>query len=206
DELDDISTRDIAMARYKRNHDYLSEIFTPYTSSSIIPPPFNLSKSEEELKQSIKETEDEMARSKEQHTEKLNSIRQRIDGFWKNMNEVKDISDLEGVSRSQKIMEESTNLKIEHNAELVHHVQIPGLEAEDPIPDHSSNLIRNVNSMPGVDSQINSEPQLESEFEAQLMASTQHVEDSNKEVEFSWQTQGKLATYSCVIWKVVHMI
>jgi hypothetical protein len=30
--LDDISARDIAMARYKRNHDYLSEIFTPYNA------------------------------------------------------------------------------------------------------------------------------------------------------------------------------
>lgn len=42
-----------------------------------------------------KETEDEMTRSKEQHTQKLNDIRQRIDGFWKHMNTVKDISDLE---------------------------------------------------------------------------------------------------------------
>ena len=35
DELDDISARDIAMARYKRNHDYLSEIFTPYSAGNI---------------------------------------------------------------------------------------------------------------------------------------------------------------------------
>ena len=88
-------------------------------------------------------------------------------------------------------MEESSNLRIEHNSELVHHVQIPGLEAEDPIPDHTTNLIRDVSSMPGGESQIGSETQLESEFEAQLMASSQHVEDSNKEAEFSWQTQGK---------------
>jgi len=83
-------------------------------------------------------------------------------------------------------MEESSNLRIEHNSELVHHVQIPGLEA-----DHTTNLIRDVSSMPGGESQIGSETQLESEFEAQLMASSQHVEDSNKEAEFSWQTQGK---------------
>lgn len=88
-------------------------------------------------------------------------------------------------------MEESSNFKIEHNSELVHHVQIPGLEAEDPIPDHTTNLIQDVSSMPGGESQIGSETQLESEFEAQLMASSQHVEDSNKEAEFSWQTQGK---------------
>ncbi|RUS23042.1 hypothetical protein BC937DRAFT_92997 [Endogone sp. FLAS-F59071] len=30
DELDEISARDIAMARYKRNHDYLAEVFSPY--------------------------------------------------------------------------------------------------------------------------------------------------------------------------------
>jgi hypothetical protein len=36
DELDDISARDIAMARYKRNHDYLSEIFTPYNAGMNI--------------------------------------------------------------------------------------------------------------------------------------------------------------------------
>ena len=35
DELDDISARDIAMARYKRNHDYLSEIFTPYNAGRL---------------------------------------------------------------------------------------------------------------------------------------------------------------------------
>jgi hypothetical protein len=92
-------------------------------------------------------------------------------------------------------MEESSSLKIEHNSELVHHVQIPGLEAEDPIPDRTTNLIRDVSSMPGGDPQISSEPQLESEFEAQLMASSQHVEDSNKEAEFSWQSQGKHVTY-----------
>jgi hypothetical protein len=87
-------------------------------------------------------------------------------------------------------MEDSLNLKIEHNSELIHQVQIPGLEAEDPIPDHTSNLIRDGNALPGNDSQIGGGPQLESEFEAQLMASNQHVDDGNKETEFSWQTQG----------------
>jgi hypothetical protein len=36
DELDDISARDIAMARYKRNHDYFSEIFTPYNAGNVL--------------------------------------------------------------------------------------------------------------------------------------------------------------------------
>lgn len=73
DELDDISARDIAMARYKRNHDYLSEIFTPYNAcnykhtlfyykhvlltlvfvASILSPPLDISQSKQELEQQI---------------------------------------------------------------------------------------------------------------------------------------------------------
>lgn len=96
-------------------------------------------------------------------------------------------------------MEDSLNLKIEHSSELIHQVQIPGLEAEDPIPDHTSNLIRDGNTLPGNDSQIGGGPQLESEFEAQLMASNQHVDDGNKETEFSWQTQGMHTLYGLMM-------
>ena len=80
DELDDISARDIAMARYKRNHDYLSEIFTPYSAgnipykyvnicisirllalkhslgffvASIVPPPLEIPQSKEDITKSI---------------------------------------------------------------------------------------------------------------------------------------------------------
>ncbi|RCH79878.1 hypothetical protein CU098_007856, partial [Rhizopus stolonifer] len=53
DELDDISARDIAIARYKRNHDYLSEIFTPYKAEYIIPPPLEIQQSKEELEKLI---------------------------------------------------------------------------------------------------------------------------------------------------------
>ncbi|GAB5590468.1 hypothetical protein Unana1_05368 [Umbelopsis nana] len=188
DELDDISTRDIAMARYKRNHDYLSEIFTPYTASSIIPPPFNLSKSEEELKQSTQQADEEIARSKENHTERLNSIRQRVDGFWTAINVLKEAFNLEGVSLSQQTMEESLQLKIERSSEFVREVEIPGQDAEDPLPDHISNMMANTSTIPGGESQMDSEPQIESEFEAQLMASSnQHVENENKDAEFSWQ-------------------
>lgn len=53
DELDDISARDIAMARYKRNHDYLSEIFTPYNAASIVPPPLDINQTKEALDKQI---------------------------------------------------------------------------------------------------------------------------------------------------------
>lgn len=72
DELDDISARDIAVARYKRNHDYLSEIFTPYKAGKqkhrmflfflllifcflehIVPPPLEIQQSKEELEKLI---------------------------------------------------------------------------------------------------------------------------------------------------------
>ncbi|RUS29737.1 hypothetical protein BC938DRAFT_480301, partial [Jimgerdemannia flammicorona] len=51
DELDDISARDIAMARYKRNHDYLAEVFSPYPISAITGPALDLPLDKEELKQ-----------------------------------------------------------------------------------------------------------------------------------------------------------
>jgi hypothetical protein len=162
-----------------------------------------------------------MSRSKKNHTEKLNAIMQHIDGFWKSISELKDTSDLEvnifyicgefcdaapvqdvntiipkGVSRTQKSMEESLKLKIEHNPEFVQHVDIPGLEAEDPLPDHTSTLISNTNTISREDLQMDSEPQIESEFEAQLMASSNHhVESESKEAEFSWQADQSKAIY-----------
>lgn len=85
-------------------------------------------------------------------------------------------------------MEESLQLKIEHSSEFVREVEIPGQDAEHPLPDHTSNMMANTSTIPGGDSQMESEPQIESEFEAQLMASSnQHVENENKDAEFSWQ-------------------
>ncbi|CAO3685198.1 unnamed protein product [Rhizopus stolonifer] len=67
DELDDISARDIAIARYKRNHDYLSEIFTPYKAEYIIPPPLEIRQSKEELEKLIQEHEQKIVEQERLH-------------------------------------------------------------------------------------------------------------------------------------------
>ncbi|KAG2174172.1 hypothetical protein INT43_004192 [Umbelopsis isabellina] len=188
DELDDISTRDVAMARYKRNHDYLSEIFTPYTASSVVPPSFNLSKTEEQLKTQTQETDEEIARSKENHTAKINGIRQRIDEFWKDMQDLKSASELSDVSRTQQKVEETLELKIEKHSNIAIEISIPGLEAEEPPLDEASSTMPQ--ESPGLDTngQNANEPHLESEFEAQLMATNDQPEDiENKAADFSWQ-------------------
>lgn len=86
----------------------------PTCTASIVPPSFNLSKSEEQIKtqsvsirrhnhveqdiltdrESQQETDEEIARSKENHTAKMNGIKQRIDQFWKDMQELKSASEL----------------------------------------------------------------------------------------------------------------
>jgi hypothetical protein len=114
--LDDISARDIAMARYKRNHDYLSEIFTPYNAckkrkkkrmvidngqlimlclASIVPPPLDINQTKEELDKQIKEYKERSVRQKREHQEKMIQLEKEQASFWSLMNTLTEANNLE---------------------------------------------------------------------------------------------------------------
>ncbi|CDS09074.1 hypothetical protein LRAMOSA10434 [Lichtheimia ramosa] len=132
DELDDISARDIAMARYKRNHDYLSEIFTPYNASSITPPPLDVPQSKDELNKLIEEEQKAIEARNTKHQELLKSVEKKRDSYWEAMSQLDSASTTEDMSRSTEQFERMADIKVEHTASNVHTVQIPGLEPEQP--------------------------------------------------------------------------
>ncbi|KAI8088651.1 uncharacterized protein BX664DRAFT_313934 [Halteromyces radiatus] len=134
DELDDISARDIAMARYKRNHDYFSEIFTPYNADSIEPPPLDISQSKEELLRLIDEQKQKSKEQQEEHENRLDQFRQERDQFWKSLANLKEATSIEAIDKAAQAMAETINGKVEHNTENVNVIQIPGLKEEPILP------------------------------------------------------------------------
>ncbi|KAI7884691.1 hypothetical protein K492DRAFT_204587 [Lichtheimia hyalospora FSU 10163] len=132
DELDDISARDIAMARYKRNHDYLSEIFTPYNASSITPPPLDVPQSKAELNKLIEEEQKAIEARITKQQELLKSVEMKRDSFWEAMTQLDTASTTEDMSKSTEQFERMADIKVEQTMSNVHTVQIPGLEPEQP--------------------------------------------------------------------------
>ncbi|KAI7875734.1 uncharacterized protein EV154DRAFT_526428 [Mucor mucedo] len=133
DELDDISARDIAMARYKRNHDYLSEIFTPYNAASIVPPPLDISQTKEELDKQIEEHKERVVRQKTSHEEKMKLLEKEQEKFWKLMGQLNEASTLETIDEASHALAKEMGVRIEHTPSLVKAVSIPGIKDEDLI-------------------------------------------------------------------------
>ncbi|KAI9277131.1 hypothetical protein BDA99DRAFT_127334 [Phascolomyces articulosus] len=155
DELDDISARDIAMARYKRNHDYLSEIFTPYSAgniymlvylccfliffliifcstASIVPPPLEIPQSKEDITKAIENEEKSINERTNKFEERLQALKQKQDGYWKLLRQLEKANDLEQFDEASTEFKNATGIKLEHIKENVQPIPIPGLEQDEP--------------------------------------------------------------------------
>ncbi|KAI8326792.1 hypothetical protein EDC96DRAFT_136580 [Choanephora cucurbitarum] len=132
DELDDISARDIAMARYKRNHDYLSEIFTPYHADAIVPPSLDISFTKEELDKQMEEYTEKTKRHQTQYQHQLSSLQQEQTQFWEMMNQLNEATTLETIESTANALAKQMDLQIEHSANPVKVISIPGLQEEKP--------------------------------------------------------------------------
>ncbi|OAD03192.1 hypothetical protein MUCCIDRAFT_156073, partial [Mucor lusitanicus CBS 277.49] len=132
DELDDISARDIAMARYKRNHDYLSEIFTPYNAASIVPPPLDISQTKEEIEKQIEEFKEKTCTQKKEHDEKMLRLEQEQQKFWTLMNKLNESHTLESIDEAANTLAKELGLQIDHSSQNVKAVAIPGIEEDTP--------------------------------------------------------------------------
>ncbi|KAG0791516.1 hypothetical protein G6F22_006116 [Rhizopus arrhizus] len=130
DELDDISARDIAVARYKRNHDYLSEIFTPYKAEHIVPPPLEIQQSKEELEKLIQEHDQKLVEQEKLHQEKLSKFQKEHEQFIQSMNQLNQASTLESIEQASDFIAKEMNVQIEQRMEQVKIVPIPGIKED----------------------------------------------------------------------------
>ncbi|KAI8084012.1 uncharacterized protein B0P05DRAFT_535839 [Gilbertella persicaria] len=137
DELDDISARDIAMARYKRNHDYLSEIFTPYNAASIVPPSLELSQTKEELEKQIKEYKEKTQQQQDAYQKRLASLEKEQEQFWSKMNQLNQASTLDSINHVVAQLAQEMGVQIEHSTHNLKVVPIPGIEEHQPLQEQS---------------------------------------------------------------------
>ncbi|OAD74298.1 hypothetical protein PHYBLDRAFT_158672 [Phycomyces blakesleeanus NRRL 1555(-)] len=130
DELDDISSRDIAMARYKRNHDYLSEIFTPYNAASIVPPPLDIAHTKEELNSLIEEHDTKVKEQKVTHEERMKALKQEKESFWASLASLNEATNAQDIDEVTLKYGQQQQLKIEHALQGVFVREIPGIQDE----------------------------------------------------------------------------
>ncbi|ORX62097.1 hypothetical protein DM01DRAFT_1379940 [Hesseltinella vesiculosa] len=133
DELDDISARDIAMARYKRNHDYLSEIFTPYNADHIVPPPFDITQTKDELQKLMDDQHQAIKQQEQEHKEKMDKFIHERDLYWSNLTKLNDATSLEDMDQQAQAIASMMNAKVETVTERAQAHQIPGLK-DEPLP------------------------------------------------------------------------
>ncbi|CAG8432917.1 4746_t:CDS:10 [Diversispora eburnea] len=122
DELDQLKLKDVSMSRFKRNHEYIAEIFSAYNINSILPPesPYK-SKDIEKLKEELAENEKEINRMKQEHTEKMKRFNLESNLLTKEMGEGGlDIDDqtLDGVHEGEGLVgigQEISNFDIENS-------------------------------------------------------------------------------------------
>ncbi|CAO3627955.1 unnamed protein product [Cunninghamella echinulata] len=125
------------MARYKRNHNYLSEIFTPYTADSIVPPTLDISQNKEDLLNIINEQKQKAKEQQDQHNEKIKQFNIESENFWKSLDLLNDADTIEKIEKAAQEISETLESKLEHHTENVYAIQIPGLKDEPivtPLP------------------------------------------------------------------------
>ncbi|KAF9189657.1 hypothetical protein BGZ51_009386 [Haplosporangium sp. Z 767] len=104
DELDFLTARDVAIARYKRNHDYIAEVFSPYPTSRIIPPKPEYQKSVGFLKSLSEKCGDDLDVLKSEHDEKIKKFKAEAAVFYKGLEELKQATtDQEVIAANQRV-------------------------------------------------------------------------------------------------------
>ncbi|KAL1918797.1 uncharacterized protein VTP21DRAFT_2819 [Calcarisporiella thermophila] len=134
DELDHISFRELAMARYKRNHDYMSEIFTPYNASRLIPVSLNLTASKGEKAKELKaKIEEDVEAMKAGHAKRMEESKRSAEVLYKGLRELKDCKTMEELDALQKRIELQMGMRIERRG-AVTMVELDLPESPEPQP------------------------------------------------------------------------
>ncbi|CAG8689818.1 10235_t:CDS:10, partial [Acaulospora morrowiae] len=185
DELDNLKLREVSMSRFKRNHEYLSEIFSAYSISNIIPPesPYQ-SLNVEELKQRLADGEAEIEKMKSENAEKMRKFSIESNILSKSIQEIKKCTSLEELTKIQERTEKELGIVIEpyNPVTIVKMRDTPDSEAEDD--DEQRGMMQDN----GVDEEIDGElemdvPLLDAVHEEELVGigqglSTYNIEES----------------------------
>ncbi|OAQ25943.1 hypothetical protein K457DRAFT_737102 [Linnemannia elongata AG-77] len=105
DELDFLTAKDVAVARYKRNHDYIAEVFSPYPTSRIIPPRPEFQQSITFLKSLSEKHNDDLDAAKTEHTEKIKKFKAEATVLYKGLEELKQATTVQEVFAANERVE-----------------------------------------------------------------------------------------------------
>ncbi|ORY05526.1 hypothetical protein K493DRAFT_404310 [Basidiobolus meristosporus CBS 931.73] len=154
DELDVLTPRDIAMARYKRNHDYLAELLSPHHISqyinsidghisqsltkpiigSILPPSIKAStQSVPELKEKLSATEEEIKALKAGYESKKQAFTSEGEVLSKAIEELKEIESIEDLETYHKKMQHQFPVEFDNQSNL----KVVEIQADDEWPTDS---------------------------------------------------------------------
>ncbi|KAF9935135.1 hypothetical protein FBU30_007514 [Linnemannia zychae] len=105
DELDFLTTKDVAVARYKRNHDYIAEVFSPYPTSRIIPTRPEYQQSIAFLKSLSEKHNDDLDAATTEHNEMIKKFKAEASVFYKGLEELKQATTVQEVFAANERVE-----------------------------------------------------------------------------------------------------
>ncbi|KAF9167921.1 hypothetical protein DFQ26_002375 [Actinomortierella ambigua] len=112
DELDFLTTRDVAIARYKRNHDYMAEVFSPYPATAIIPNQYDYQQSIEFFKTLQAKHGDDLDELKQSHDDKIKRFKAEAEVFYRGMLELKQATTVQEVVTANERVESFVGTKV----------------------------------------------------------------------------------------------
>ncbi|CAG8620997.1 7051_t:CDS:2, partial [Funneliformis caledonium] len=114
DELDNLKFKEVAMSRYRRNHDYISEVFSAYSVSSIIPPTsIYQEKDVDELKQQLTVHQSDIEKLKSEHSKKVEEFNRHSNILSKSMNDLSKCNSMEELLKLQERTEKELDIVIQ---------------------------------------------------------------------------------------------
>ncbi|KAF9903186.1 hypothetical protein EC991_004094 [Linnemannia zychae] len=113
DELDFLTAKDVAVARYKRNHDYIAEVFSPYPTSRIIPPQPEYQQSIAFLRSLSEKHNDDLDAAKAEHTEKVKKFKAEAAVLYKGLEELKQATTVQEVFAANERVESFKEMTVQ---------------------------------------------------------------------------------------------
>ncbi|KAI8052536.1 hypothetical protein BDF22DRAFT_656050 [Syncephalis plumigaleata] len=157
-EQDQWTERDVALDRYRRHHDYMAELFSPYSTGQIEPPASPYAVSEEEknkLTKELEENTDKVRVTRTQHHELKERIRHDNTQFRDALNTITNASTVEALDEEKHRLAEANLIVVDDtatdastaNGKLVELPRTPAIRVkkvaipvDEPFP-HSDRLV-----------------------------------------------------------------
>ncbi|KAI9104844.1 hypothetical protein DFS34DRAFT_645539 [Phlyctochytrium arcticum] len=113
DEIDASMGRAVALERYKRNHEFLDMIFSPYNSATLVSPQMVSDASQERLvalKEQLADLSEEVTKLDTANETSINVYRASLELSWRDMEDIKQCDSLQALEAiEQKLSETQHN-------------------------------------------------------------------------------------------------